>query len=119
MVDRASRELGPTLAEWPELGEIAVRLLEVPTDDLRVLGKTIAGCALEPIGEARVQIRSGLLRERIVGGIADQEMAELECLRVHEVGSTGRTSSLRTSSWSRDAMPPDSAVGASSSRAPT
>ena len=46
------------------------------------------GGALEPVGEARVQVRPGLLRERVVGGIADQEMAELECLRVHEVGST-------------------------------
>jgi hypothetical protein len=57
----------------------------VPADDLRVFGELIRARGLEPVGEARVQIRPRLLRECVVGGIADQEVAELERLLTGEV----------------------------------
>ena len=65
-----------------------MRLLEVPADDLRVLGRAIPGSRLEPIGEAFVHVRPGLFGERTVGGIADQQMAEFEGALVDEVRLT-------------------------------
>ena len=35
---------------------------------------------LEPLGEAAVQFGAGRLRERVVGGVADQEVAEAVCV---------------------------------------
>src|SRR5207247_11149267 len=55
----AAPEFAPSFVERPELGEIPVRLLEVPTDDLRVLGRAIPGSPLEPIGEAHMHVRPG------------------------------------------------------------
>jgi len=34
----------------------------------------------EPVREALVQIRAGLLRQRVVGSVADEEMPEPECM---------------------------------------
>ena len=42
-VGRASRELVSALVDRTELGEVPMRLLEVPADDLGVLGQAIAG----------------------------------------------------------------------------
>ena len=57
---------------------------------------------LEPVGEALVQLGARRLRERVVGGVADQEVAEAERRpRPASCGRSGRTSSLRTSAASR------------------
>ena len=37
---------------------------------------------VEPVGECFVELGSGLLGERVVGGVADQEVAKAECLLV-------------------------------------
>ena len=52
---------------------------------------------LEPVGEALVQLGARRLRQRLVGGVADQQVAEAEGVLAGNCGLSGRTSSLRTS----------------------
>ena len=61
-----------------ELGAVAVALLEVVAEDLLVLGHAVAGDALEPVGELLVQGGAELLRGRLVGGVADEDVLEAE-----------------------------------------
>ena len=61
----------------PELGAIAARLLQVVAEDLVELDQ-IAAVLGEPAGEALVQLRPRRLRERVVGGVADQQVPEAE-----------------------------------------
>ena len=84
-IGRASRQLRPALVDRAKLRQVPMRLLEVPADDLGVLGQALAGGSLEPVGKAGVEVGAGLLGHRVVGGIPDQEMAEFEGFLVAEV----------------------------------
>ena len=70
-------------------------LLEVVPDDLVALDEVVRR---EPVGEALVQLRSRRLGQRLVGGIADEQMPEPESFVLRETsGAVERMSSLRTS----------------------
>ena len=56
---------------------------------------------VEPVGEAAVQVGTDRLGEGVVGGVADQQVAEAEPVVAGELGRSGRTSSRRTSAASR------------------
>src|SRR5262245_61544080 len=75
MPSRARREPVELRIPRVELVAIALRLLEVVADDLvafeEVLGR-------KPVGEALVQLGAGRLRERLVRGVTDQQVAEAE-----------------------------------------
>ena len=58
-----------------ELAPVARGLFEVVADDLVELDES-ARVPLEPVGEALVQVGARCLRQRVVGGVADQEVAE-------------------------------------------
>src|SRR5207247_10450200 len=62
------------LARPPEPRQTVVRLLEVIADHLVELLTP----ALEPAGEALVQLRAELLGDTLVGGVADQYVTEAE-----------------------------------------
>ena len=68
------------------LGAAAKGLLEVVAEDLLVFGEASAHLRLEPVGELLVQLGARLLGQRVVRGVADEEMAELEGVLVGEVG---------------------------------
>ena len=58
---------------------------------------------LEPGREARVQIRANGLRECVVGGVADQDVAEAEAVVACELGPVGPDQLLadeRRQTWS-------------------
>jgi hypothetical protein len=59
-----------------EFESVAVGTFEVISDDLVLLDQR--GVPLEPVGEPLVQLGARLLRERVVGGVADQQMPETE-----------------------------------------
>ena len=69
-----ARDLGVGPAE---LASVARRLLEVVADDLVELDQ-LARVRVEPVGEALVQLGARLLRQRVVRGVADQQVAEPE-----------------------------------------
>ena len=58
-----------------ELALVAGRLLEVVADDLVALDEGVA-VLVEPVGEAGMQIGADRLGKRVVGGVADQQVAE-------------------------------------------
>ena len=60
----------------PELGAVAVGLLEVVAEDLLVLADALAGEPLEPVGELLVQRGAELLGGRPVGRLADEDVLE-------------------------------------------
>ena len=62
----------------PQLDAIPIRLLEVIADDEVAFAGIGSRAALEPIGEAFVEGRPLRLRERLVGGITDEAVAEPE-----------------------------------------
>ena len=76
-VDRADR------------GAASIRLLQVVADDLLELAQPLPGRALEPTGEALVQVGGGALRKRPIRGIANQGVPEPVCLVAREVGEVG------------------------------
>ena len=80
-------ESSHVLAGLAELRPVAVGLLEVVTDDLLVLGQALGDGPLEPVGEALVEDRPLGLRERLVGGVADQDVAELEGVAGRQLGA--------------------------------
>ena len=59
----------------PEVGVVAVRVLEVVADDRLELDHPLRVAALEPVRDPLVQVGAVLLRERLVGGVADQHVA--------------------------------------------
>src|SRR5690349_4632579 len=59
----------------PKLGVVADGLFEVVADDLVVLDERLA-VLVEPVGEAGVQVGADSLGERVVGGVADQQVSE-------------------------------------------
>ena len=66
-----------------ELVEVAARLLEVVAEDLVQLDQALA-VLLEPGGEAPVEVGAGRLGEGVVGGVADQQVAEAEGVLARE-----------------------------------
>ena len=80
--ERAGQVIGQA-----ELGSIALPLLQVVCDDLLVLDEPVAGNSLEPVGEAGVKVSALLFRERCVGGVANQEMAEAKRLIASRAGA--------------------------------
>ena len=81
----AERERGIGL---PELGEVERRLLEVVADDLVALDE-FPTVLVEPVGEALMQVGADCLRERVVGGVADQQVTEAEAVVAGELGAVG------------------------------
>ncbi len=75
-------------AFWPELAAVGVRLLEVVAEDLVEL-EEIPAVALEPFGEPLVQLRADGLRQRVVGRVANQHVAEAERVVTGEHGLVG------------------------------
>ena len=69
----------------PELRVIAVGLLEVVADDLVALDECLA-VLVEPVGEAGVQVGTDRLGEGVVGGVADQQVAEAVTVVAREAG---------------------------------
>ena len=85
----------------PELGPVAAGLLEVVAEDLVQLDE-LGAVLLEPGREALVEVRAGRLRQRVVGRVADQEVAEAEGVLAGELRPCpSRISSLRTSAARR------------------
>ena len=92
----------PRSSAVPSSHAVAVGLLEVVAEDLVELDQ-VGAALLEPVGEALVQLGARRLRQRVVGGVADQQVAEAEGVLARELRRSGRTSSLRTSAVSRGA----------------
>lgn len=82
------------LAFQTELFEVPERLLEVVAGDLLVLHRPFRVLAFDPVGEAFVEIASQLLRDRLVGGIADEDVDEPEGVLVRERDGLGRGDKL-------------------------
>ena len=73
MVRRAAPKLTEGRVPDIQLRSVAMSLLEVVADDLVDLDEVVGR---EPAGEALVQLGSGRLRQRLVGGVPDQQVAE-------------------------------------------
>ena len=71
-----------------ELCLVAGGLLEVVADDLVALDEGVA-VLVEPGGEARVQVGADRLGEGVVGGVADQQVAEAVAVVARELGAVG------------------------------
>jgi hypothetical protein len=63
-----------------ELGAVAVGALEVVADDLVLFDERCV--SVEPVGERFVELGASLLGQRVIGGVADEEVAEAECFLV-------------------------------------
>jgi hypothetical protein len=72
------RERPRMLVFRPELDSVSVGLLEVVPEDLA--GRVAAERRLQPIPEALVQVGPEPLRDRIVRGVPDQDVAEAEAV---------------------------------------
>ena len=72
-VSRAAASSASARSAAPELAPVARRLLEVVADELVLLLALV-----EPAREPLVQIAPKLLRQRVVGRVADQQMPEAE-----------------------------------------
>ena len=71
-----------------ELGPVAARLFEVVAEDSS--SSTSSGpVLLQPGGEALVEVRAGRLRQRVVGCVADQQVAEAEGVLAWELRLVG------------------------------
>ena len=66
------------VVDGAELGAVAVALLEVVPEDLLVLDDPRGDQALQPVGELPVEVRTELLRGRVVGGVPDEDVLEAE-----------------------------------------
>jgi hypothetical protein len=60
----------------------------VIADDLGVRIVSSRRPLIEPGGETLVQLRPGLLRQRLVGGVADEDVPEAEAVLAREVSRT-------------------------------
>ena len=76
------RVVGPA-----QLGLVAGGLLEVVADELVQLDE--GPLVLEPVGEAAVQVCANGLRESVVGGVADEQVAEAEAVLAGKLGTFG------------------------------
>ena len=72
----------------PELGAVAAGLLEVVAEDLVQLDE-LGPVLLQPGCEALVELGAGRFRQRVVGGVADQQVAEAEAVLAGELRLVG------------------------------
>ena len=63
---------------FPQLTKVQERLIEVVADDRLVLSESLTGNALQPRGEALMQVRALPLGKCLVRRVADEEVTELE-----------------------------------------
>ena len=68
----------------PELGAVAARLLEVVAQDLVQLDE-LGPVLLQPGCEALVEVRARRFRQRVVGRVTDQQVAEAEAVLAGEL----------------------------------
>ena len=73
----------------PQLDSIAVRLLEVVGSDQVVAAGVVGRAAFQPVREALVQARPFGLRDRVVRGVPDEDVAELVGLAGGGLGVLG------------------------------
>ena len=85
-VGRSGGEKGGARVERSDRGTVLEGLFQVVADDLLEFAEPVPGRSLEPGGVALVQIGPRVLRQRAIGGVADQAMAEAESLLAGEVG---------------------------------
>ncbi len=111
---RPGGERGGARVARSERDAVPEGLLEVVADDLLELAQPVLGRQLEPGGEALVQVGARVLRQRAIGGVADQDMTEAVGLLAGEVGASGRIRSRRTSA-SRPSVERRSSAGQASS----
>ena len=71
-----------------ELLLVAGGLLEVVAEDLVELDQ-VGGALLQPVGEALVEVGTDCLRQRVVSGVADQQVAEAEGVVAWELRAVG------------------------------
>ena len=95
MVAGAVRQRELRVADGAELGSVAERLLEVVAGDLRVLGDSVAGGVVDPVGEALVKLRPQALRGRSVSRLLDQDVTEAKAPRPRPGAGAGAMNSLR------------------------
>ena len=81
-------ELPLAFARRSELEPVPVRLLQVIADDLVLLAERSAGPSSH-VREPLVQVRARGLRDRVVRGVADQQVAERERVGRGQVGALG------------------------------
>src|SRR4051812_36363934 len=81
---RSKRQLLVTLQT--KLRVVAASLLEVVAEDLVELDETDS-VLLEPPCEPRVQLGTGRLRQRVIGSVADQEVAKPKAVLARELGA--------------------------------
>ena len=80
---------GPALrVDRAELAQMLVGLLEVPAERLVVLDGP-RGARLQPVGEAAVQLRAGVLEQAPVGRVADQHVMEAQHRLAEEPAGVG------------------------------
>ena len=94
------RELAARVVEWPELGPVAERLLEVEAEDLLEL-LLAAALPVDPLGprhEALVELGAGPLEQRAVRRLADQPVAKAVRLLVGIGSGRGRRTACRRAS---------------------
>ena len=72
MLRSLARERRSLLVDPIKLRSVQVCPLEVIAEDLPVLGGSVPCLPLEPAGVACVHLRARLLRDRLVGGVADE-----------------------------------------------
>src|SRR5439155_25606443 len=72
----------------PQLDPVAASLLEVVAEDLVQLDE-LGAVLFEPGCEALVQLGADRFRQRLVGGVADQDVAETEAVLTHELRPVG------------------------------
>jgi hypothetical protein len=70
----------------PELAAVADGLLEVVAEDFVELDQ-LAAVLFDPAGEPFVELGAGRLREGVVGGVADEKVAEAVRVVARELGA--------------------------------
>ena len=80
--------ISAAVVERTELAQMPVRLLQVPADRLVVLDR-LPDPALEPVGEAAVQLGARALQEPAIGGVADQHVMEAQHRLAQEPAGVG------------------------------
>ena len=69
----------------PKLRPEPKRLLQVVADDLLELRRVLSGMLVQPAREALMQRGAQLFRRPVVGGVADEDVAEAESVLAVEV----------------------------------
>jgi hypothetical protein len=78
MFERASADRAGAIVAKPELGPETVGPLQVVADELVELGGALAERAFQVLRESLVELGALGLRDRVVGGIPKEDVAEPE-----------------------------------------